>query len=125
MFIRSWKRPGEAEAGAAASGFRESFCSCSFCGKHQKQVKKLIAGPDARICDGCIGRVHPVLAGVGKTASTPIAVIGQVSYEGPDGSCSFCEKRRHQVEAMAAAGDARICNECLDLCDEIISEERP
>ena len=27
---------------------------CSFCGKTQEQVKKLIAGPDAYICDECI-----------------------------------------------------------------------
>jgi hypothetical protein len=96
--------------------------SCSFCGKHQKQVKKLIAGPDAYICDRCIDRVHTVLAAVGKTASTPTATIRRVSDEGRDESCSFCGKRRDRVEAMAAAGEARICNECLDLCDEIITD---
>ncbi len=26
---------------------------CSFCGKSQHQVKKLIAGPDVFICDEC------------------------------------------------------------------------
>lgn len=29
-------------------------CSCSFCGKHQDEVEKLIAGPDVFICDECI-----------------------------------------------------------------------
>jgi ATP-dependent protease Clp ATPase subunit len=99
--------------------------SCSFCGKHQKQVKKLIVGPDARICDRCTDRVHPVLAAAGQTASTPIAVIRQVGDEDRGGRCSFCGKGRHQVQAMAAAGDPRICNECLSLCDTIISEEGP
>src|SRR3990170_1928187 len=28
--------------------------SCSFCGKNQKEVKKLIAGPAVYICDECI-----------------------------------------------------------------------
>ena len=28
-----------------------------------------------------------------------------------------------EVVAMASAGDVRICNECLELCDEILSEE--
>lgn len=110
---RSW--PGD------QAGFGE-LLSCSFCGKHQKQVKKLIAGPDAYICDHCISRAHTVLATVGKTASTPTATIRRVREEGRDEWCSFCAKSHHQVEAMAAAGDARICNECLDLCDEIISE---
>ncbi|MDR2760724.1 MAG: ATP-dependent Clp protease ATP-binding subunit ClpX [Rickettsiales bacterium] len=27
---------------------------CSFCGKSQKEVKKLIAGPGVNICDGCV-----------------------------------------------------------------------
>jgi ATP-dependent Clp protease ATP-binding subunit ClpX len=29
--------------------------SCSFCGKSQKEVKKLIAGPTVYICDRCVG----------------------------------------------------------------------
>jgi len=29
-------------------------CCCSFCGKHQEEVEKLIAGPDVYICDECI-----------------------------------------------------------------------
>ena len=28
---------------------------CSFCNKTQDQVRKLIAGPNAFICDECIG----------------------------------------------------------------------
>jgi ATP-dependent protease Clp ATPase subunit len=97
--------------------------SCSFCGKTQKQVKKLIAGPHAYICDGCLGRVHTVIAEPGRTASTPIATIQQVSDKAGAQQCSFCQKRRDQVAAMASAGDKRICNECLELCDEIVSEE--
>ena len=28
---------------------------CSFCGKPQSQVSRLVAGPDVYICDECIG----------------------------------------------------------------------
>ena len=28
--------------------------SCSFCGKSQKEVRKLIAGPSVYICDECV-----------------------------------------------------------------------
>ena len=97
--------------------------SCSFCGKSQKQVKKLIAGPSAYICDGCMRRVHTVLAAPGRTASTPIARIQQVGDEPGAGQCSFCGKARDRVAAMASAGTTRICNECLALCDEIVREE--
>ena len=27
---------------------------CSFCGKNQKEVKKLIAGPTVFVCDECV-----------------------------------------------------------------------
>jgi hypothetical protein len=33
---------------------QEKLLYCSFCGKHQHEVKKLIAGPAAYICDGCV-----------------------------------------------------------------------
>ena len=33
---------------------REPDCKCSFCGKNQEDVEKLIAGPDVYICDECI-----------------------------------------------------------------------
>ncbi|WP_163339306.1 ATP-dependent Clp protease ATP-binding subunit ClpX [Desulfopila sp. IMCC35008] len=32
----------------------EPECHCSFCGKNQEEVEKLIAGPDVYICDECI-----------------------------------------------------------------------
>jgi ATP-dependent Clp protease ATP-binding subunit ClpX len=35
---------------------------CSFCGKTQKEVKKLIAGPEANICDQCVGLCHNLCA---------------------------------------------------------------
>jgi hypothetical protein len=36
--------------------------ACSFCGKRQKQVKKLIAGPGVRICDQCIDLCNEIVA---------------------------------------------------------------
>src|ERR1700693_4318743 len=34
---------------------------CSFCGKSQKQVKKLIAGPGVYICDECIELCNDII----------------------------------------------------------------
>jgi len=36
------------------AGRRGDLLSCSFCGKTQKQVIKMIAGPGVYICDECI-----------------------------------------------------------------------
>ncbi|MEL6545663.1 MAG: ATP-dependent Clp protease ATP-binding subunit ClpX [Myxococcota bacterium] len=35
---------------------------CSFCGKSQKEVKKLIAGPNVYICDECIALCNDIIA---------------------------------------------------------------
>lgn len=38
--------------------------------------------------------------------------------------CSFCTKPSSDVEKMVAGPGVYICNECIDLCNEIISDER-
>jgi len=35
---------------------------CSFCGKSQQEVKKLIAGPRVYICEECIGLCNEIIA---------------------------------------------------------------
>ncbi len=47
--------PGEKRDGS-------SSLTCSFCGKSQKEVKKLIAGPTVYICDECIGLCNDIIA---------------------------------------------------------------
>ena len=39
----------------------DSRLQCSFCGKTQDQVKKLIAGPDVYICDECVELCNEIL----------------------------------------------------------------
>jgi len=39
----------------------EARLKCSFCGKTQDQVKKLIAGPDVCICDECVDLCNEIL----------------------------------------------------------------
>ncbi len=41
---------------------RDASLTCSFCGKSQKEVKKLIAGPTVYICDECIGLCNDIIA---------------------------------------------------------------
>ncbi len=38
---------------------------CSFCGKSQNQVSRLIAGPHVYVCDECVGRCNQILADYG------------------------------------------------------------
>ncbi len=39
----------------------DSMLKCSFCGKSQDQVKKLIAGPEVYICDECVELCNEIL----------------------------------------------------------------
>ena len=41
---------------------KKSKLSCSFCGKKQSQVKKLIAGPNIYICNECVDLCNDILA---------------------------------------------------------------
>ena len=42
-------------------GESSDLLKCSFCGKSQKQVKKLIAGPGVYICDECIDLCNEII----------------------------------------------------------------
>ena len=37
--------------------------------------------------------------------------------------CSFCNKTQDQVRKLIAGPNVYICDECIDLCKEIIDEE--
>ncbi len=110
--------------------------ACSFCGKAQKEVRKLIAGPGyVAICETCTDKAAQVLA-TGVAAATPLSSLKPVprpatADDGPAATaaarCSFCGKGRRQVSGLAMAagtvtGGVTICDECLALCREIIDE---
>ncbi|WP_410817409.1 ClpX C4-type zinc finger protein, partial [Paraburkholderia sp.] len=37
--------------------------------------------------------------------------------------CSFCGKSQHEVKKLIAGPSVFICDECIDLCNEIIRDE--
>jgi ATP-dependent Clp protease ATP-binding subunit ClpX len=66
-----------------ASG--EKVLYCSFCGKSQHEVKKLIAGPSVFICDECIELCNDIIrdeapadAGKANTARSDLPVPGEI-----------------------------------------------
>ena len=46
---------------AEKKGGGEKLLYCSFCGKSQHEVKKLIAGPSVFICDECIDLCNDIV----------------------------------------------------------------
>ena len=47
-----------------------------------------------------------------------------VDYNDEVPKCTFCGKTEHQVRKLVAGPNASICDECIALCVDIISEER-
>ncbi|MCI1191140.1 ATP-dependent Clp protease ATP-binding subunit ClpX [Calidifontimicrobium sp. SYSU G02091] len=63
----------------------EKVLYCSFCGKSQHEVKKLIAGPSVFICDECIELCNDIIrdevpadAGGGKAARNDLPTPGEI-----------------------------------------------
>jgi ClpX C4-type zinc finger len=122
---------------------RKPRLTCTFCGKPQNEVRKLIAGPGVFICDRCVELATHVI-GSGQPVRTELGPIGNVPEQQQREQCNFCGKARDQAPGMAGIaldaepgpggpagaklpgkppGTAVICSDCLALCSEIITEE--
>ncbi len=45
----------------ASNGNKEKILHCSFCGKSQHEVRKLIAGPSVYVCDECVSLCNEII----------------------------------------------------------------
>ena len=72
----------------ARIGDGADLLKCSFCGKSQKQVKKLIAGPGVYICDECIDLCNEIL----EEELAEAAEVGMVSLPKPREIFDFLEQ---------------------------------
>lgn len=90
---------------------------CSFCGKSQYDVEKLIAGPAIYICDGCTRKVYENTRNGAQTPTVKVPIAG---------ACGFCGKHEADVRCFAASedGNSLICDECVELCMDILKEEK-
>ena len=60
--------------------FKRKLLRCSFCGKDENQVAKLVAGPHVYVCDACVGEAKRIMdaspspddPGNGKASLTPV-----------------------------------------------------
>jgi hypothetical protein len=75
---------------------------CSFCGKSQTEVAKLIAGPFVFICDECVEMCNDVVAGrpipdkgytkpLGRPTEQLLSLMGSVNYAA-DASRDFLQQ---------------------------------
>ena len=88
---------------------------CTFCERPPSEVAKLIAGPNVYICDTCVALAERAAAKSGpaghfKTSKSAMA------------RCSFCGKRYREGRSVIVAPAAKICEECLRVCCQILGE---
>jgi hypothetical protein len=97
--------------------------TCSFCRRSQRVVGKLIAGPAVYICDRCVG-LAAESARTQRESKDQSAQIVFIPRTSDEHSCSFCGKERAHVDSFVSSQTGEtICNECLELCGEIMTEE--
>jgi ClpX C4-type zinc finger len=106
---------------------------CAFCGRPRDVCAKLIAGPGVFICDRCVVQATRLSASAPAEdwAEGPL----RLEPSGSEAKCSFCGKDARQAALLVASGLSaragkfgdrpRICDECLDLCLEILAEPSP
>ena len=71
----------------AKFGDTGELLKCSFCGKSQKQVKKLIAGPGVYICDECIDLCNEII----EEELTETSELTFDNLPNPRDICSFLD----------------------------------
>jgi ATP-dependent protease Clp ATPase subunit len=96
---------------------------CSFCGRGQREVRKLIAAPTVYICDVCIKLCNDILAEESQPTTQDVSTSSKDSHHHGDLSCSFCRKAHREVRKLIAGPTVYICDECIKLCNDILAME--
>ena len=65
----------------------------------------------------------PITAGLADEATGGSIDVAKFGDGGELLKCSFCGKSQKQVKKLIAGPGVYICDECIDLCNEIIEEE--
>ena len=89
--------------------------SCSFCGKEQHEVKKLVAGLSVFICDECVELCSGIIAEERESDANG-AAGSTVSDGNPKAErlCGICMEPRETDELVFLPHAAYLCATCLD-----------
>ena len=104
----------------------EGGVQCSFCGKTQDQVRKIVAGPKVYICDECIDLCNDIIAeepeqDVRRQEGQPVAEWG-VSLAG-NPLCIVCRLPKGIAEVIFVPERGPICTVCVEAIRAITDEK--
>jgi ATP-dependent protease Clp ATPase subunit len=108
--------------------------TCSFCGQHQDEVGRLIAGPRALICDRCVESCAGNFSGGSSWDEATRTWVEHAprspwprqrrSHFGDHATCSFCGTSEPDLQWLVGSRDPStfVCDECVGICLAIIQE---
>ncbi len=110
-----WKKrlPSEPKA--------EPLLRCSFCNKSQRDVRKMIAGPEVQICDECVSVCQGIVAeDVQSDGRTPID-----SDNSEVVPCAICRSRIRVIHGLSIGTRGVLCQHCTEDVKEALKRPAP
>jgi tetratricopeptide (TPR) repeat protein len=116
--MKSWLsrvlgRSGDKKVAATAEEHADLYCS--FCGHHQREVTKLIAGPQVYICDNCIALCVQILDEESQ-GIYPGLVLGGLAVRPPHTPHAVVTPQLRAVIELAA-GEPAILRQLVDVAN--------
>jgi len=100
---------------------------CSFCGKSQDEVRKLIAGPTVYICDECIDLCNDIIAEEidQEDSLAPESRSSREPIFGTTLVCPLCRLPRIHADMLTVATDRLLCRTCAEAAGAALAAEEP
>jgi hypothetical protein len=86
---------------------------CSFCNKHQDDVKKLIAGPMVFICNECVAVCNEILGNDAFEDEAAEAAAANAENPGLTIACSLCSCHISWAQTLPVTDRGVLCPECV------------
>ena len=87
--------------------------SCSFCGKNQSEVRKLVAGPAVHICDECVELCKNIVAQEADASESRKTQAAKAKAK-ESRLCGICMEPRETDELIFLPHAAYMCAGCLE-----------
>jgi hypothetical protein len=88
---------------------------CSFCGKNQQEVRKLITGPSVHICDECVNLCSGILSEEMESAKgSRTHARSEQGGAKEERLCGICMEPRETDELIFLPHAAYMCAGCLE-----------
>jgi hypothetical protein len=103
---------------------QDDVLRCSFCGKDQFQLRKLVEGPHALICADCVEECADIISddrGEVSGEDAPGRIVGSVATA----RCSLCRTPARAADLVTVDTRGAVCDTCLTVLASVVRERKP